>query len=60
MDTHTSFLEFFLDNKARGIVFGWRAETSVSNILKIAFLVIGFSWPPIRWFNETLDRNKNS
>lgn len=53
------FSGVYLDKKvARGLVFTWYAETNITNIVKMTFLVIGFSWPPIRWSSYFLDKDK--
>ena len=46
------------DSEARGLVFSWIAPTETPSYLRVAMLVIGLSWPPIRFlrcFMETED-----
>ena len=49
-----------VDKEHKKVVFGWRAETTAVNLVKIAMLTFGFSWPPIRFFNELLDRSREN
>lgn len=53
------FSGVFWDKKARGLVFGWRADTTVRNITIIKMLVIGLSWFPIRFLTSSLDNEKD-
>ena len=37
------------DSMARGLVFSWIAPTETPSYLRVVMLVVGFSWPPVRW-----------
>ena len=52
------FCGFHWDGEKKKIVIGWKAETSAANLARIAMLTFGFCWPPIRFINKLLDRDK--
>ena len=43
------------DSQARGLVLAWNAETSVRNLVLTRVVVIGLSWPPMRWATRFVD-----
>ena len=43
------------DSQARGLVLTWSAETSVRNLVWMRVVVIGLSWPPVRWATRFVD-----
>jgi hypothetical protein len=36
------------DKVARGLVFAWRAETELENVIFVRFVCIRLRWPPIK------------
>lgn len=37
------------DSEARGLVFAWRGDTGLANLVALRLVVVALSWPPIRW-----------
>jgi hypothetical protein len=58
VELHTGRLIFTnacWDSQARGLVLTWNAETDVRNLVLTRVVVIGLSWPPVRWATRFVD-----
>ncbi len=46
------------DGVARGVVLAWTADTGLGNLLLMRMVVVGASWPPVRWMSRMADLEK--
>lgn len=43
------------DWRARGLVLMWLADVHLRDLVLMRVVVVGLSWPPVRWATRTVD-----
>jgi len=50
-----SFTGCTWDWEARGLVFFWSADVGLRDLVLTRVVVVGLSWPPVRWGTRLLN-----